>query len=62
MNKINWKDLAAVTQYAKALRSQTDQLIFWNGKNYQITHASRRGTIEDQGYVVTRVIPGRNRP
>lgn len=39
MSKIDWKNKASVISFAKKLGK--GMLVFYNGTNYQITHAER---------------------
>lgn len=55
--KLNWKDLDAVREYATSLRPKVALVIFWNGTNYQITHAERmKERVLDRGFVVVSIV------
>lgn len=48
---IDWTVLKEVKKLAFKMRDAgcSDQIIFWNGQNYQITHECRRGQVLANG-------------
>lgn len=61
LHQVNWRDIESVTAYAQYLAMRAPsvrQIIFWNGKNYQITHKARLGIIQAQGHRVVAFVGG----
>lgn len=51
--KIDWTDPGQVYDLASKLAQGGEaQIIFWNGKNYQITHASKSARVLADGHSI----------
>ena len=56
---VNWNDCRSVVTFAISLHSKTKQLIFLNGRNFQITHETRREYLRSMGFTTVKVVePG----